>query len=138
MQIFRKIWAIYVNGGVMSMVGIFVLIFTPFYVQEMQTEFLIFVFVIIFLICIYLTVVRWFRWLRERWWRLRGPSRSRRADGEFARMSERDRRKLAKLLGLLGSDHDGEALAAARQAEGLRRRAGVSWSDVLQPAPRDM
>jgi hypothetical protein len=36
-----------------------------------------------------------------------------------------DRERLTKLLGMLGSEHDGEALAAARQAERLRAEAGV-------------
>jgi hypothetical protein len=44
-----------------------------------------------------------------------------------------DRDRLAKVLGLLSSDHDGEVTAAARQAERLRRQAGVSWPDVLAP-----
>ena len=51
-------------------------------------------------------------------------------------MSARDRKRLVKLLGLLGSEHDGEVVAAARLAERLRRSAGVSWSEMLQPAPR--
>lgn len=41
------------------------------------------------------------------------------------------RAKLAAVLGMLGSDHDGEALAAARTAERLRREAGVTWHDLL-------
>jgi hypothetical protein len=49
-----------------------------------------------------------------------------------------DRDRLAKLLGLLGSDHDGEVTAAARQAEHLRRAAKLTWSEILSTAgPRE-
>ena len=44
-----------------------------------------------------------------------------------------DRGRLAKLLGMLGSRHDGEALAAARQAERLRADAGLTWPEILVP-----
>jgi hypothetical protein len=50
-----------------------------------------------------------------------------------------DRERLSKLLGMLGSEHDGEALAAARQAERLRAEAGLTWAEILLPrlpAPR--
>ncbi len=39
--------------------------------------------------------------------------------------------KLAKVLGLLRSDHDHEVLAAVRQAEAIRRRLGLEWHDLL-------
>jgi hypothetical protein len=42
-----------------------------------------------------------------------------------------DRARLARVLGLLGSQHDGEALAAARMAERLRRTAGLTWADIV-------
>jgi hypothetical protein len=45
-----------------------------------------------------------------------------------------DREKLASVLGMLGSSHDGEVLSAARQAERLRRGAGLTWPDILLPA----
>lgn len=41
------------------------------------------------------------------------------------------RAKLAAVLGMMGSSHDGEALAAARLAERMRREAGVSWQELL-------
>ena len=41
------------------------------------------------------------------------------------------RERIAKLLGLLGSAFDGEALAAARKAEELRCASGLSWSELL-------
>src|SRR5437660_419876 len=44
-----------------------------------------------------------------------------------------DRGRLAKLLGMLGSSHDGEALAAARQAERLRAEAGLTWTEIVIP-----
>jgi hypothetical protein len=39
--------------------------------------------------------------------------------------------RLAKLLGLIGSDHDGEVVAAARKADELRRAAGLTWAQLL-------
>jgi hypothetical protein len=45
-----------------------------------------------------------------------------------------DHEKLARVLGMLGSSHEGEILSAARQAERLRREAGVIWVDILLPA----
>jgi hypothetical protein len=48
------------------------------------------------------------------------------------------RDKLAAVLGMLGSDHDGEALAAARMAERIRRRMGVQWDDLLISLPAGM
>lgn len=51
-------------------------------------------------------------------------------------LSTPDTQKLAKLLGMLGSAHDGEALNAARKAHQLVIRHGASWSDVVgAPGP---
>lgn len=47
-----------------------------------------------------------------------------------------DRQRLEKLLGLMGSPHDGEALAAARKADALVRSAKLTWADVLAGPPR--
>ena len=50
-----------------------------------------------------------------------------------------DRDRLAKLLGMLGSAHDGKALAAARQVERLRAEAGLTWPQIIGsalPLPR--
>jgi len=44
-----------------------------------------------------------------------------------------DRQRLAKLLGMMGSVHDGEVVAAARQAERLRADAGLTWGEILAP-----
>lgn len=38
---------------------------------------------------------------------------------------------IVKVLGMTGSIHDGEALAAIRKANDLLKRAGVSWRDVI-------
>lgn len=46
-------------------------------------------------------------------------------------MTALDRRKLGRLLGMLGSQHDGEALTAARLAEALRCSAGVTWGEIV-------
>jgi hypothetical protein len=45
-----------------------------------------------------------------------------------------DRERLTKLLGMLGSDHDGEIAAAGRAADRLVRGAGLRWPDIVQPA----
>ena len=47
-----------------------------------------------------------------------------------------DRRRLARVCGLLGSDHDGEVLAAARQAEKIRKKVGLTWEELLAPSTR--
>jgi len=46
-----------------------------------------------------------------------------------------DREKLAKVLALMSSPLDGEALAAARQAAVMVSGAGLRWSDVVDPPP---
>lgn len=38
---------------------------------------------------------------------------------------------LAKILGMLGSDHDAEVLVAAHRAEDQRRKLGMTWSQLL-------
>jgi hypothetical protein len=38
---------------------------------------------------------------------------------------------LARILGMLGSDFDGEALAAARKAELVRQKTGKTWQQLL-------
>jgi hypothetical protein len=44
-----------------------------------------------------------------------------------------DRDKLVKLLGLLGSNHDGERAAAALKADRHIRSLGLAWGDVIAP-----
>src|SRR6478735_7034496 len=48
-----------------------------------------------------------------------------------------DRVHLAKLLGLLGSDHAGERDNAARAAHRLVQQHGITWFDVVTPPPPD-
>ena len=45
------------------------------------------------------------------------------------------RRKLARVLGMLGSDHKGERDAAAQQAETIRRRLKTSWDQLIPNQP---
>jgi hypothetical protein len=45
------------------------------------------------------------------------------------------RTKLAKLLGMLGSDHAGERDAAALAAHRLVTAAGLTWKQVVTPPP---
>src|SRR4051794_19698248 len=47
-----------------------------------------------------------------------------------------DLHRLARICGLFGSDHDGEALAAARQAEKIRQKVGLTWEELLVPSIR--
>jgi hypothetical protein len=42
---------------------------------------------------------------------------------------------LRKLLGMLGSDHDGEVCAAGRAAHSHLRRLGLSWNDIIPDTP---
>jgi hypothetical protein len=39
--------------------------------------------------------------------------------------------RLVKLLGLLGSDHDGERATAGAKADALIRSMGLTWRDVI-------
>lgn len=50
-------------------------------------------------------------------------------------VSSFDRVKLARVLGMLGSDHPGERDAAGQAAMRIVRDAGLTWGDVLLPAP---
>src|SRR3954454_2454639 len=54
--------------------------------------------------------------------------------GDRGMSAEIDRARLAKLLGVLGSDHDGEIAAAGRAADRLVRQAGLRWPEVILPA----
>jgi hypothetical protein len=42
-----------------------------------------------------------------------------------------DRAKLVRVLGMLGSDHPGEAAAAGRAANAMLQRAGIAWADII-------
>jgi hypothetical protein len=39
--------------------------------------------------------------------------------------------RLVKLLGMMGSDHDGEVINAAKAAHRLLQSRGLTWSDVV-------
>ena len=51
----------------------------------------------------------------------------------MARPALSDRRRLAALLGMLGSTSSGERDNAARLAEQFRQRLGLTWEEVLFP-----
>jgi hypothetical protein len=42
--------------------------------------------------------------------------------------------RLAAVLGMMGSVHDAEVLAAARHAERIRSQAGLTWAELLAAA----
>ena len=46
-----------------------------------------------------------------------------------------DRERLAKLLGMLGSDHAGERDNAARAAHQLVQQRGITWREVVTHPP---
>jgi hypothetical protein len=51
------------------------------------------------------------------------------------KLDPRSIERLVKLLGMLGSNHDGERAAAALKANALVREHGLVWSDVIPAAP---
>jgi hypothetical protein len=44
--------------------------------------------------------------------------------------------KLAKILGMLGSDHPGERASAGAKANALVLAAGLTWADVINVPPK--
>jgi len=46
-----------------------------------------------------------------------------------------DRRRLARILGMLGSEHAGERASAALQAEAFRKRHAMTWEEMLALPP---
>ena len=50
-------------------------------------------------------------------------------------MTEPERRRLARILGMLGSEHAGERASAALQAEAFRKRHGLTWEGMLASPP---
>ena len=50
-------------------------------------------------------------------------------------MTTADRAKLARILGMLGSEHAGERASAALQAEAFRKRHGMTWEEMLALPP---
>jgi hypothetical protein len=49
-------------------------------------------------------------------------------------LPDADRDRLTRLLGMLGSDFDGEVANAGRLADRLVRAAGLTWDDIVGPA----
>ena len=43
--------------------------------------------------------------------------------------------RLVRLLGMLGSAHDGEVAAAGCMADRLIRERGLTWAQIIAPAP---
>lgn len=51
-------------------------------------------------------------------------------------LTDAERERLTRILGMLGSAHDGERAAAALHAEAFRRRHGMTWEELIRgPAP---
>jgi hypothetical protein len=55
--------------------------------------------------------------------------------GNSTTLAAADRERLAKMLGLLGSDHPGERDAAGLAAHRFIRDRGLTWADILLGAP---
>jgi hypothetical protein len=54
-----------------------------------------------------------------------------------APLTPAERRRLANLLGRLGSDHAGERDNAAVMAHRLIQTKGMTWSEVIDPPPSE-
>ena len=54
-----------------------------------------------------------------------------------AKLGQAEREKLAKLLGLLSSEHSGERDAAGLAAQRFLKQRGISWVEVLIPQPAE-
>ena len=50
-------------------------------------------------------------------------------------MTKLDKKRLVKVLGMLGSRHDGEALNAARTAHIMLAQAKTTWAELLDIKP---
>lgn len=51
-------------------------------------------------------------------------------------LNPKDAARLPKILGMLGSAHDGEILNAAKQARTLLTRSGMTWEDLFKGTGR--
>jgi hypothetical protein len=71
---------------------------------------------------------------REEARRARGRASWERWTGGAAEIHSSSRTLLVKALGMLGSDHDGEILAAARTAEQQRRKLNLTWDELIVEA----
>lgn len=52
-------------------------------------------------------------------------------------MTTVERKRLVAILGMLGSEHDGERASAALQAEIFRKKHGLTWPDLLALSPTE-
>jgi hypothetical protein len=50
-------------------------------------------------------------------------------------MNKTERMKLVRILGMLGSEHDGERASAAMAAHRVIQAAGTSWAQLLAEVP---
>lgn len=50
-------------------------------------------------------------------------------------MTPVERRRLAGILGMLGSEHAGERASAALHAEAFRKQHGLTWAELLASPP---
>ena len=50
-------------------------------------------------------------------------------------MTPAEREHLARILGMLGSEHAGERAAAGLQAEAFRKKHGLTWAELLALPP---
>ena len=50
-------------------------------------------------------------------------------------MTGAERQRLARILGMLGSDYAGERASAGLQAEAFRKRHGLTWEEMLSLPP---
>ena len=55
-----------------------------------------------------------------------------------APLTPAERKRLAQLLGLLGSDHTGEIINAAKHAHKLVQSTGSTWDEVLSEPPASL
>ena len=55
-----------------------------------------------------------------------------------ATLTDTERKRLASILGLLGSNHAGERDAAALHAEAFRRKHRLTWAELLALPPIDV
>ena len=53
-------------------------------------------------------------------------------------MTATERRRLERILGMLGSEHAGERASAALQAEAFRKLHGLTWAQLLALPPVDV
>ena len=50
-------------------------------------------------------------------------------------MTAAERERLARILGMLGSEYEGERASAALQAEAFRKKHGLTWAELLTLPP---